>query len=76
MGSRNSSGNGVPEGGRGHGAVAGPDERTETAPVDEAPGGPFPSWRAVYLAVLVYGFLMILFLLVLTRILDPGAGAP
>jgi len=41
---------------------------------DEAgPIGPFPSWPWVYAAVLIYGFLMILFLWVLTKLLDPGA---
>jgi len=35
--------------------------------------GPFPSWGWVYGTVVTYGVLMILFLWVLTRVLDPGA---
>lgn len=41
---------------------------------DGGPVGPFPSWGWVYAAVLAYGVLMILFLLVLTRLLTPEVG--
>lgn len=47
----------------------------EPAADEAGPIGPFPSWPAIYGTVLVYGVLMILFLWILTRLLDPG-GAP
>ena len=47
----------------------------EVAREDRGPIGPFPNWPWVYGTVLAYGVLMILFLWILTRVLDPG-GAP
>lgn len=42
-------------------------------PDEEGPIGPFPDWTSVYGTVLVYGVAMILFLWLMTRVLDPGA---
>ena len=36
--------------------------------------GPFPSWRALYIAVLLYTAAMVAALYVLTRLLDHSAG--
>jgi hypothetical protein len=40
---------------------------------DEGPIGPFSTWAGLYLAVILYGIGMILLLLFLTRVLEPGA---
>jgi hypothetical protein len=37
--------------------------------------GPFPSWGWVYGTVLVYGVVVILVLIVLSRVLSHGAGS-
>lgn len=37
---------------------------------DDGPVGPFPSWKAVYTTVVVYGVLLIGILLALTRALS------
>ena len=39
---------------------------------DEGPVGPFPSWSRLYWTVLAYGVLVILLLIVLGNLLDPG----
>ena len=61
----------------------GPGEEASRGPVDSGkrvvkpdeagPIGMFPNWRWVYTTVVVYGVLVILALLVLTRVLDPGS---
>ena len=56
------------------GVTGGADGATGGAAEDEGPVGIFPSWGWVYGTVLVYGGAMILFLWVLTRLLDPGVG--
>lgn len=62
--------------GQGPGAPASPgrvDSGKRVAKPDEAgPIGVFPNWRWVYTTVVVYGVLVILALLVLSRVLDPG----
>ena len=47
--------------------VPGPGERDEGEPI-----GPFATWRHLYIVVLTYGVALILLLLFLTRVLDPG----
>ncbi len=37
--------------------------------------GIFPSWRSVYVTVFVYGLFLIAVLMVLSRVLDFGAGS-
>jgi hypothetical protein len=36
------------------------------------PIGPFPTWKSLYTTVVIFGIGLILVLLVLTRLLDPG----
>jgi len=61
---------GAPEGE----VLGGPTGSEEKPRSDEAgPIGPFPSWPSVYGTVVVYGVAMILFLWILTHLLDPGA---
>ena len=54
-----------------------PDPAPAEATADDEAGpiGPFPNWPAVYGTVLAYGALMILFLWIMTRILDPGGAS-
>lgn len=65
--------------GKGTGGPASPgrtDSGKRAVKPDEAgPIGVFPNWRWVYTTVVVYGVLVILALLLLTRVLDPG-GTP
>ncbi len=60
--------------GPGEGASRGRgDSGKRAARPDEAgPIGVFPNWRWVYTTVVVYGVVVILALLVLTHVLDPG----
>jgi len=41
---------------------------------DEGPVGPFSSWRALYVTVLVYAAATVAALYLLTRLLDHSAG--
>ena len=43
-----------------------------TGAEDDGPVGPFPSWGWLYGVVLAYGVLVILLLILLSRLLDPG----
>jgi hypothetical protein len=45
--------------------------KADGAESDE-PVGPFSSWRVLYALVVLYGIGMIILLLVLTWLLDPG----
>jgi hypothetical protein len=54
---------------------AGPDGTQPTGPRRGESNeriGPFSSWGRLYAVVLLYGVAMILLLLLLTRLLDPG----
>jgi len=37
--------------------------------------GPFPSWRSLYITVLVYGLVVIVLLSILTKVLGFGVGS-
>jgi hypothetical protein len=56
--------------------AAGVPAATESAPAKETepedPIGPFPTWGRLYATVFIYGAILILILLILTRVLDPG----
>jgi hypothetical protein len=66
---RDGTGHGSREGGSG--SPPGPGNPT-VRPDEAGPIGVFPNWRWVYTTVVVYGVLVILALLVLTYVLDPG----
>ena len=57
---------GVPDGGPQPGAQGGQSAVGD----EEGRVGPFPNWTWVYSTVVVYGFLVIVALLILTRILN------
>jgi len=59
-----------PEGASGVPAATESAAAKQTEP--EGPIGPFPTWGRLYATVLVYGVVLILILLFLTRVLDPG----
>ena len=50
----------------------GRDRAGSTNAESDGPVGPFSSWRQMYAVVLVYGVGLILLLLLLTWLLDPG----
>jgi hypothetical protein len=54
--------------------ASGPDGRPHPpkAPIEEAPGGIFPSWRALYLTLLAYTGLAVIVLWVLTHLMNAG----
>lgn len=58
-----------PGGDRGH---AGSKTAGSGVESDDIPIGPFPTWGRLYLTVLAYGIILIVILLLLTRLLDPG----
>ncbi|MFC1574539.1 hypothetical protein ACFL5A_01325 [Gemmatimonadota bacterium] len=62
----------APEVGMGPVAPDGGDGSLTSEAREEGRIGIFPNWAWVYGTVLVYGVLVILLLLVLTRILDPA----
>lgn len=41
-------------------------------PLEEGPGGPFASWRSLYVTLFLYSGVMVLVLLMLTRLLNRG----
>lgn len=47
-----------------------PDPAEVFGAEEEGPGGPFPSWRALYWTVVVWFVIVVAFLIVFTRVLD------
>lgn len=51
-------------------------EQRQEAPEENGPVGLFPSWKWLYVTVVVYGAVVILVLYLLTVLLDFGSGGP
>ena len=50
-----------------------PDPEEVFGVEEEGPGGPFPSWRALYATVVVWFLVVVVFLVIFTRTLDFSA---
>lgn len=60
------------EGLTGGSSAPSPDAEASKAEETTGPIGPFPTWGRLYTTVIVYGVGLILVLVILTRLLDPG----